>query len=715
MPKEVEQTFVEELCSFLLNKKLIMHNGVFDITVIKNRYGIDLTPALYADTILMKHTVDEEQPFGLKDIAILYKAHLGIPEEEVANQEQLELGESVKRNGGKFTKTQKDIYKGNVEIIGKYACADVDLTLRLYEYLQDRLVKERLDKFFYEEEVMPLYKNCTIPMKSGGIFIDLEYFKKLEKDVERGIIELTGSIFDKIRKDIEPYVRQILDEKIKETRTGKFAERVLRYYEIPIPSNKRTGKPTLAKSALQPLISAYPGHPAIEWLLHSPKLIEVKVEKEVEQDGQISKIEVIEMIPDPADTGPVLPKSVIYDIKRSIFVESHPDLPEIFNLASNDDLAWLLFQKYGEKPKKYSKKTNKPQVDKESLEEYMHLPFMADFVKLKKEEKLLNTYIKPIIETNINGWLYPSMLQFGTTSGRFSCAGGLNLQTLPRDDKRIKTGFIAPPGYKVVNADFSSLEPRIFSWVSGDEGLKTVWREGLDLYSQIAIDVFGLTDVSARESDENYLKKVEPDKRQLSKTFTLAVPYGANEYRIAGIMKVDPMEAKQIIDNYLDAYPMLREYMSNQEFQARTYGTVRTQFGRVRHLNETADLYKRYGPNIYNKHKMKQKYGDEFGELMYYKFRNGLNNSKNFPIQATAAHVCNAAMIKLAKSLKAHKIDGWISLQVHDEITCIIRDEHANMAAELLKDAMENNSITKQIDIPILAEPVIADNFAEAK
>jgi DNA polymerase I-like protein with 3'-5' exonuclease and polymerase domains len=100
---------------------------------------------------------------------------------------------------------------------------------------------------------------------------------------------------------------------------------------------------------------------------------------------------------------------------------------------------------------------------------------------------------------------------------------------------------------------------------------------------------------------------------------------------------------------------------------------------------------------------------------MYYKFRNYLNNSKNFPIQATAAHVCNAALIKLSRLFKKNKIDGWIALQVHDEITCIVREDQAEFASELLKESMEKNVITERIDIPILAEPIIADSLADAK
>jgi DNA polymerase-1 len=323
--------------------------------------------------------------------------------------------------------------------------------------------------------------------------------------------------------------------------------------------------------------------------------------------------------------------------------------------------------------------------------------------------------VLPILEKHDNGWLYPSMNAAGTTSGRFSCSGGLNLQTLPRKDKRIKKGFIAPPGYKIVNADFAALEPRIFSWVTQDEGLKLVWKKGLDLYSQIAIDVFNLKGVSSDPKAKNYLKEVDEEMRNKAKVFTLAVVYGANAWRIAALMGITPDEAQEIIDAYLDNYPGLATYMANQERQAMQKGKVVTKFGRVRHLPAARELFKKHGTRIMDKRFMKSKYGEEYGNEMYYKFRNMMNNSKNFPIQATAAHVANEAMIKLSYLLEEHKIDGWIALQVHDEITCIVREDQAELCAELLKEAMEHNSITAQIDIPIIAEPKISDNLAEAK
>lgn len=745
--KEEEQEIIEDICKLLLKRKLIMHNGIFDILCMFYSYGVDLTPALFCDTILLKHTVDEEHPFGLKEIASRYQEKIGIPAEDVANQEQEELKESVKERGGKWTKENKEMFKADFLILGKYACADVDLTLRVFEYFEERLIKEELAEFFYEKEVMPLYKKVTIPMKKGGVFVDVEYFKKLEKEVECDIIRLTEEVFKLIEPDIQDKVKDILDEAVRATKSGKFAERILQHYNIPVPVNKRSGKPTLAKSVLQSLSDLYPDHPALKWLLYKSEPVEACPLNWVEDHWEHTAPEVIQEDPNE----PALPESVLYEVKKQIYVERKPGLPYVFNLASSKHLSWLVFERYKQEPLSFSRKTGAAQVDKKSLVKY-DLPFIKVLSKLRKEEKLLSTYVKPILEKHENGWLFPAMLQFGTTSGRYSCAGGLNLQTLPKDDKRVKKGFIAPKGYKVVNADFSSLEPRIFSWVSGDEGLKRVYKDDLDLYSQVAIDVFGLTQYSAKEGDKNFLKDAAKEWRDKSKVFTLAVVYGANAHRIAELMKITPDEAQKIIDSYLEAYPNLKMYMQDQEETVVRYGKVYTAFGRVRHLPDARRLYSKYGDLILNKlqmallfagpkgrriyeeqivpyrrtkNKKKQELAKKAREQimklgsdgvdLYFRFRNYLNNAKNFPIQSTAAHVTNAALIKLADAFDKNNVKGWIALQIHDEICTYAKEDETELVSRLLQDAMENNTITKKIDIPMIAKPIVADNFAEAK
>jgi DNA polymerase-1 len=247
------------------------------------------------------------------------------------------------------------------------------------------------------------------------------------------------------------------------------------------------------------------------------------------------------------------------------------------------------------------------------------------------------------------------MLQFGTTSGRYSSTNP-NLQNIPRlkeDDaglsplvlhytNAIKRGFIAPPGYRIVNADYSALEPRCFADASGDELLREVFRKGEDLYSSIAISAFGITDASADPKAPNYLKIKYPELRQKAKVFALAVVYGAEANRIAQALEIDYVTADQIIESYLDAYPNLRKYMEDCDYHATTKGFVKSPFGRIRHLPQAKEIYSKFGAKLLHNRKWVKAQGLDDTR---YKLKNALNNSKNFPIQSTASSVVNRAMI----------------------------------------------------------------------
>lgn len=740
------KTFLDNLLNDVWDefekRKLVMHNAPYDVPILASNYGVDFTWCLHADTILLKHTLDEEHPFGLKDLAKRWSRHLGIPEDEIANQEQLELIESIKANGGKVTKEEYELYKADPYIIGKYAVADTDLTLRLYYYLMDRLRKAGREDFFFKKEVMPLMKFATLSMKMRGIMVDVPYFEAMQVELEAEAAAKEAEIREIWAAPLEKYELDTIAEKIGVKRKGDFALAGLEYYGIPVPRNKE-GNPTLARAGLEKLAKVYSNH-YLDWLLWDAK-------KSIGPEPQLEPEAIIEI------------QKIAYYKK---------DLDAAFQLTSNDDISWLIFDYYKENTEtaKVSKK-GKISVDKKALANYMHITGIKELLELRKIEKQLSTYIRPILNKHVDGWLYADMLQFGTTSGRYSCGGGLNLQTLPRDDKRIKKGFIAPPGYKIVSADFASLEPRIFSAVCNDPGLVAIFNKGEDFYSRIAIDTYGLDDLSAMEKDENFLKKKRPELRQATKGFALAVPYGANAYRLSMETGRSVKEHQEEIDKYLGAYPGLVDYMKTQEESAAKMGYVKTKFGRIRHLPKAKELYNTYGKDIFKRFQMALKFSGpegaklneelkdiraelknpdfdfladepedsillqeynalrkqeeklkkrieklgEEGISLYGVFRNCMNNAKNSPIQMTAAHAANAGAIKFCSALLTEELDAWMCLQVHDEIVAIAREDQADRVAELLQDAMENNWVTRKIPLPILAEPAIGLNLAEVK
>jgi len=298
-----------------------------------------------------------------------------------------------------------------------------------------------------------------------------------------------------------------------------------------------------------------------------------------------------------------------------------------------------------------------------------------------------------------------------------------NLQNIPRvkDDEaglsplvlkytnEIKKGFVAPKGYKIVNTDYSQLEPCCFASASGDPDLQEIFKKKQDLYSAIAIKASGLSlEYSADKKASNYLKNHRPELRQVFKVVALAAVYGAEAYRISQILGISYDEAQEIIDQYFNAYPGLVKYIRTCHWEAKKNGRSVSKFGRVRHLEACMGIYKRYGDKVLDSRWAKQQGVTDIKRV----YKSALNLACNHPIQSLAAHIVNRASIAIANEFERLGIDGYICAQVHDEITTIVREDQVEQAVEIIQRCMETTTL---VDVPLSAEPLVADNWAEAK
>jgi DNA polymerase I-like protein with 3'-5' exonuclease and polymerase domains len=673
-------------------KKLLGHNFIYDTLVLEYNLGIDLSPHIHSDTILLKHTIDESPPFGLKDLSV---RDLG----PWADKAQLDLQNSVIANGGKWNADQKDMYLADTDILAEYCMWDVLLTYKLFKIYDKKLREEGLEKLFYEEEVMPLYQ-VTIDMKRKGFHIDVEYFKQLKESVETELLRIEDEIMEDIKDQIKPFLASVLDKEVPIKNAGNFPKALAEACNTPLPVTKE-GKVTLAAKALAAQKEANPEDSAFyDWISDDskpfPDISPDKVYK-VRQDMLIEKL------------------------NNKALKEDKKPVRYAFNLNSSDHLSHYFFELKKFKPIGTSEKTGKPQVNAAFIDTITGSDEQAQkIIDFKKLQKLLGTYINGILSRQIDGVIYASLLQFGTSSGRYSCTNP-NLQNLPRvkDEESnlsplvlkfvnaIRKGFVAPKGYKIVDADYSQLEPCCFATMSGDEKLQNVFRKGLDLYSQVSIDTFKMTHLSANKKDDNYLKKVSPEFRAKAKVFVLAVPYGAEASRISQAMNCSFKEAEKIIADYLNAYPELKKYMYSCNISAKKQGYVKTKFNRIRHLPEARILFDKYGENLLN-----WKYAKSKGLLQERRtIKNLLNNAKNFPIQGLAGHIINRAMIEIRKEFIKQNLDAHIALMIHDQVICVAKEEIAEQVKNIMRDKMEN---TTKIAVPLVAEPQIADNLAES-
>ena len=677
----------------LIGKKLIAHNASFDTRFIKCFYGVDLLPNLYADTMLLVHTVKEEgagfmggSAFGLKDIAKMIQKHIGLDVDQAANEEQIKMKESIKANGGSITNQNYEIWKADLNLLSEYAAADTDLTLRVYNHFIKQLYDEGLEKFFFEEEVMPLYKEVTIPMEEAGVKLDMDLLRKAKVDVEAKLKEYQGLVMKDLlaNPDVRAWVMIKAAEAYPPNNKGTFANELVDISGYELERSEKTGKYNLRQGSLIRMPESAIKH----FLLHG----------------------------DPA----LLEKDLIMKVQMKLWKEDNDG--QFFNIQSKDQLGEIAFGVLGIKPLSKTAK-GKPQFDDDTIQSIAGKYEWAKNLRIyNRLLKIKSTYVDRFLDNNEGGRYYFSYKQHGTVSGRY----GSDAQQLPRpkeegdDDpvviefnNQVRAFFIPEEGNIFIDSDFESLEPHTFAHVSGDEGLKDIFRNNWDFYSTIAIKTEGLNQYSADKKAENYLRKLEPKLRNKAKAYALGIPYGMGAYALGMTLGIPTKEAKKLVDGYLNGFPELKKWMERSKKQAKEVGYVKTQVGRVRHLPKVKAIYDRIGDDLldWNKKKeLEQIHGVDKIKNLSRDYVNGLNNSCNVQIQGLAASIVNRAALAINRKFKELGLKGQVVAQIHDQLVMEVEEAKAEAAAKIVQDCMEN---TTKLSIALKAPPAIAHNWRD--
>jgi len=678
----------------LLDKKLIMHNASFDVRFTKNFYGIDLLPALHADTGLLVHTVREEgafrfgNPFGLKSIAKMVQKEIGLNVEEEANEEQLELKASIKANGGSTSKDNFEIYKADMAILAKYAAADTDLTLRIYHYFLGLLKEEELEKFFFEEEVMPLYKEVTVPMEVHGVRVDVPLMKEIKTKILIDLKSYSELVTKALLED--PKIRGWILDRAREAypakSKGTFAQRLLEQTENNLIKSDKTGRYTLNRSS----VTAMKEGPVKDFLL----------------TGKES----------------YLTRDQVARVSMSLLKEDNDG--QYFNIQSKDQLGKIAFDVLDLKPLSSTTK-GKAQFDEDMIQSISDQFEWAKYLRIyNKLTKIKSAYIDRFLDSSEEGKFYPYFKQNGTVSGRY----GSDLQQLPKplepgQDEDIiieytnivRAFFICDKGYKFLDTDYASLEPRIFAAVAGDDGLKEIFANDWDFYSTIAIRAEKLEGVSPDTKAPNYLKKVDPVKRQTAKSYSLGIAYGMSGYALAMTLGIPTKEADKLVEGYLNGFPELKKWREDSRAFVKENGYIKNKVGRIRHLPTAKKVYdSRIKDGLLNwkiRRELEQQYGVEKVTNLYKSYRNALNNCLNFQIQSYAASVVNRAAVQINRKFKQENIQGQVIAQIHDQLICQVKEEDVKRACEIVQDCMENT--TKLDGVQLIAEPEVTINFRD--
>ena len=184
-----------ELLKKLQTKKLIGHNIIFDCMMIEANFKIKLIDNVHTDTMILAHLLDENRRVGLKELA---SSMYG----ESSTLEMKVMKESIVQNGGQVTKANYEMYKADRTLLAKYGAKDALLTYKLFTDLVPQLYDQGLDKFFYEDESMPLLRGPTYDLNTVGLQIDTNNLTKLKKKLEAECLEAKNFIY----QEINPYI-----------------------------------------------------------------------------------------------------------------------------------------------------------------------------------------------------------------------------------------------------------------------------------------------------------------------------------------------------------------------------------------------------------------------------------------------------------------------------------------------------------------------------
>ncbi|WP_338499520.1 DNA polymerase I [Pseudomonas trivialis] len=353
---------------------------------------------------------------------------------------------------------------------------------------------------------------------------------------------------------------------------------------------------------------------------------------------------------------------------------------EEFNLGSPKQLGSILYDKLG---MPVLKKTGKGQAS--TAEEVLaklaedDYPLPKVLMQYRSMSKLKSTYTDRLPE-QINprtGRIHTSYHQAVTATGRLSSSDP-NLQNIPvrtAEGRRIRQAFVAPKGYKLLAADYSQIELRIMAHLSRDEGLMNAFRHNLDVHTATAAEVFKV------ELDE-----VTSDQRRSAKAINFGLIYGMGAQKLGKDIGVDTKTAKAYIDVYFARYPGVREYMERTRAQAADQGYVETFFGR-----------RLYVPDI-NSNRPQERAAAE-------------RTAINAPMQGTAADIIKKAMVRVDNWLTDSGLDAKVILQVHDELVLEVRED---LVAEVSERIREHMSAAAQLDVPLLVEVGVGNNWDEA-
>ncbi len=350
-----------------------------------------------------------------------------------------------------------------------------------------------------------------------------------------------------------------------------------------------------------------------------------------------------------------------------------------FNLNSPKQLQEILYGKLN-LPILEKTPTGQPATGESVLQDLAHTyPLPRIILEHRTLAKLKSTYTDALPEqiNSKTSRIHTSYQQAIASTGRLSSTDP-NLQNIPikhAEGRRIRQAFIAPPGYKIIAADYSQIELRLMAHMSQDPGLLNAFAKGWDVHTATAAEVFNVD-----------LDHVTSEQRRRAKAINFGLIYGMSAFGLAKQLDIDRHTAQQYIDIYFARYPGVKKYMENTRQLAHREGFVTTLYGRRLNL-----------PEINSRNLQRQRAAERA--------------AINAPLQGTAADIIKKAMLKIADWLAKQSCDAYMIMQVHDELVFEVAIKDVELACEKIKTLM---SEMPEISVPFVVDIGVGDNWDEA-
>jgi DNA polymerase-1 len=306
-------------------------------------------------------------------------------------------------------------------------------------------------------------------------------------------------------------------------------------------------------------------------------------------------------------------------------------------------------------------------------------PIVADLLRYREVEKLRGTYadaLPPLVRED--GRVHARFKQTDTTTGRISSSDP-NLQNIPvrtADGREFRRAFVAEEGAGLLTADYSQIELRVLADLAEDPGLIDAFDRGVDIHTATAAKVFHRAEAEVTAED-----------RRFAKVVNYGLAYGMEAYGLGQRMGVPTEEAREILDDYFEAFPNVARYMSATVAEAKQRGYTTTIFGRRRQISELSS----------DNFRIRQ-----MGERM----------AQNAPIQGSAADIFKLAMVAVDGALEEGGFATQMLLTVHDELVFEVPDAERERVEPVIRDTMESVATLK---VPLVVDMGFGPNWAAAK